>query len=140
MAIDKNGQPLVIGGFSGTVQFGSTAMTNTGSWAGLADMFIAKVISENPSDSPTQPSAQEPQLYVFPNPSSTNFCITYSGHSNANLTLCVRNTLGQLIYSKNYTECNSFSETLDVRQLSKGVYFIELRGERILEVRKIIVQ
>lgn len=138
LIIDYNGDVIITGGVTDTNRFDNHLVTGT--YCSYPDLLSAKMSQPISSNEISEPYNSRGNISVFPNPSSTAISVSYANKCAENLILQIKNTLGQTIYTKGFPNSNSVSETLDVRHLSKGVYFIELRGDRINELRKIIVQ
>lgn len=51
----------------------------------------------------------------------------------------ISNTLGETVYSEKAEASGSFSEDIDISDLPKGLYFIELNGKDKRQVKKLIV-
>jgi hypothetical protein len=75
------------------------------------------------------------ELNIFPNPGNGLF--TISKGTQTNKTIIIRNSFGQEIYSMNLQEN---SREVDIRDLSKGVYYLEVRDESKTLTRKIIIE
>lgn len=68
-------------------------------------------------------------IQVFPNPGNGLFTITLKGNVN-NAEMEVVNSLGQIVYSD---ILNGNTKTIDVSDISKGIYFIEVNsGDSII--------
>jgi len=76
---------------------------------------------------------------IYPNPTNSRFTVSYTGKI-ANISLNVKNQLGQLIFSKQFPSSNTLSETIDLTSKSKGVYFVEVISDDEKQVRKIIIE
>lgn len=73
-------------------------------------------------------------LSIYPNPSSTNITIESSSIPSQ---LSILNLNGQKLINRQITEP---SAAIDISSLPGGVYFIKLKNEKTVEVRKIIKQ
>ncbi|MCB0482085.1 MAG: T9SS type A sorting domain-containing protein [Flavobacteriales bacterium] len=71
---------------------------------------------------------------VYPNPTSSNF--SFVSNSNQTLNYTFMNLNGQILLEGNFEN----KTHLDVSNLSDGIYFLQLKGEGILETRKVVVQ
>lgn len=104
----------------------------SGRYAPLADQ----------SESETESSiinnrAKELLLQVVPNPNNGIFMIK-SGIEVSNVTVDVYNVIGELVVSKECPVLNR--ETVDLRDLTNGIYFVYIHNSEINETHKIIKQ
>ena len=70
-------------------------------------------------------------IQLYPNPAGDVL------HIMANITLqsvTITNLLGQVVYS--FAGDNSMQATINIRQLSKGIYFVKINNERVLRFVK----
>jgi hypothetical protein len=67
-------------------------------------------------------------LQVFPNPSSENITVTFSGEENQVHILQVFNVMGELLYE---TEIDSAKSTtlIDIAGFADGIYFVEVNDQ-----------
>ena len=83
------------------------------------------------------------QLYVFPNPSNDGiFNWATSLNTTGHITLKVCNINGQEVFSESYNNIpmGNVQKTLNLSQLSKGIYFVKLKSSNTNSVRKIVIQ
>ncbi len=73
--------------------------------------------------------------YIYPNPS--NGIVNVSFASNEKYTATLFNSLGQKTHMKNI---NNSSSTLDLTNLPKGIYLLELKSDNSRTVRKITLK
>jgi hypothetical protein len=101
--------------------------------------FVTKLSNQSPAG--IQKNAPNPNLLnIFPNPTGRAFTLSYKGQAQE-LKIEVKNALGQSVYGRIlYPVSDSFSEDIDLGQQSKGVYFVEVSGNGIVERRKIVVE
>ncbi len=78
---------------------------------------------------------------VSPNPGDGMFTIKLSGTYNRNITMTVRNALGQIVRSEELGKItNQRQVQLDLTKESKGMYYLDLSGRKEHSVTKLIVQ
>ena len=77
-------------------------------------------------------------LRAFPNPSNSLIHFEFSNVLNENVTLTLRNNLGQLIMEKSF-KANTSDFTLDISNLPPGIYTCTALGNELQLVKKIIV-
>ncbi len=82
-----------------------------------------------------------PVFEIYPNPSEGIFNLAASGMTNNNLQIYVYNLQAMLVktYSFKNTSRN-FNKQLDMKHLSKGVYYVKLVNNSNIFVKKIIIQ
>lgn len=81
-------------------------------------------------------SSQELQLNAFPNPSNGNLTIVWNTEFDQEISIRLINSLQQTILSRKVS--NESNISLD--NLSKGIYFLEVRFRNTIETKKIVVQ
>lgn len=74
---------------------------------------------------------------LYPNPASGLVTVEFLKKNSSNLTLNILNMTGDRV--KTLT-LNKDQQVFDVSDLSAGTYFVEVRGEELLGVQKLIVQ
>ena len=74
-------------------------------------------------------SAKNPDISVFPNPSSGQFNLTFQSHLGVEYQLSVFDVLGKLYYRDNFfaTEEN-VHKVLSIKDLNRGYYNIQIVG------------
>ena len=79
-------------------------------------------------------------MNYFPNPASSLVNLEFSLENDSKLDICLVDNLGKLVFS-NYSLFNSGVNriTLPLDNVSKGIYYIELRGEGFVERLKLDV-
>jgi hypothetical protein len=122
----------VDGGFA-TVNLDDITLPGTGT----RDFFLAK-ITENPSI--IEETKDNPILKIFPNPATGIVNIQVKTKNKYNLVLEIHSVTGKLIFRKQLSNNDmKFMEELDVNNLSPGLYFISIKGEKLLKPEKLIV-
>lgn len=131
--VDASGNVYIAGGFySSNVSFGFTSLNNANSNGSLSDIFLAKlgiatVINELNND-----------LFfsVFPNPSVGIFQLNFGNIQFTGGELEIYDILGEIVFSS--TNVNP-SMTLDLSNLTNGIYFIILKTEKEEFAQKILI-
>lgn len=80
-------------------------------------------------------------LALYPNPSNGNFTISFTANSGKNVNIAMYDVRGRLINSKDFTNSSSnFSETLDYRNLSGGMYFVTITNGDQQTTKKLTIR
>ena len=75
-------------------------------------------------------------IKVFPNPAQNSIAVSYTGNQIENTTLEILTSLGQLVYTKSIIS----NESIDISNLSNGLYFIHLKGSSLnVSPQKLII-
>jgi hypothetical protein len=89
--------------------------------------------------SPTEDVALSRNVSVAPNPARDFFTVNFNLENSTDISLQLFNQIGQVVFSKKTDGQLRGSETIDVRALKNGMYFLQVRdGERIAN-KKIII-
>lgn len=75
---------------------------------------------------------------LFPNPASQNITLSYAGVQKLKQAT-ITSINGSIIKAYDLSDFNS-SKVLDVSELSTGLYFIAIEGERSNEVKKVLIK
>ncbi len=80
--------------------------------------------------------SRESSLFVvYPNPATGMITVSVNKKLDSPVTLEITNVFGQVIYSEG-TDNQTIS--LDIAELSNGIYFIKITGDKMFSVKKII--
>jgi hypothetical protein len=93
--------------------------------------------SYNPPVSVDKIEDNEVKFSVFPNPGSDNFFVKIDSDINQNLSLKVFDSLGQLIFSKEFNSEHLLE--INSSEWANGIYFVQLRSGNSLRTEKISV-
>jgi len=128
VSADTSGNVFMTGYYkSNSLLFGATSITN----AGDNDIFIVKY---NGIDTGEDEMLDKKELIIFPNP--TNSCFTLSIHSNKNSNISITTLTGVEIGT--YNMQNTTSKTIDISNLAEGVYFVILRNDEGIKIKKMV--
>ena len=81
-------------------------------------------------------------LNVYPNPTSDNLTVNLSLSKTENLTLQLKNVLGQTVIEPLYLKnCSgTFTHTISTSKLPNGIYLLDIMGEEGRRTEKIVVE
>ncbi len=77
---------------------------------------------------------------VYPNPSTDIFNINLTANTSENVTLSVRNIVGQTILTKQLTVNGSTKESISLANYDKGIYFLTIDSNKERKTVKLIVE
>lgn len=79
------------------------------------------------------------KIQLFPNPTSGMVSVI-SSQAVENLTIAFFNAQGLQVFTTQVKAQTQLSETLDLTQLSKGIYFVKITGNNSIEQQKLIIR
>jgi hypothetical protein len=131
-------------GYCEETSFGPITLTTTG-------VFIARIgptVFISPANNGTVAvginEAQNLQnsFSVYPNPTTGQVFVSFfNSNGLKNVSLQVKNVIGQNIYEKSYdVNANEFVQEINLGHLPKGIYFVEVASDKAKEIRKIILE
>ncbi|MDF2449755.1 MAG: C-terminal target protein [Bacteroidota bacterium] len=129
------------GFFDGILYFNIGNTTHTTTESVLPGSVMAAMPNrDNNIVSMSEISQNSTSFHIFPNPTRDGLKVSYHTQTTKNLSLSVTNQLGQTILSRQYQNKNSISETMDVRSLARGIYFVQVLSDQATEVKKVIIE
>jgi len=84
-------------------------------------------------------SVENQKIKIYPNPTSGTISI-YSGQQVEDLTVSFFNSLGTLVLIHQIKSTAHLSETLNLNNLSKGVYLLKITGANTMEQQKLVLK
>lgn len=131
MALD--GRSLFMAGLyiNPTITFDSINVTNPSYSGNCWDVFIAKL---NTSFSTSVPEIYTHPILVYPNPATDELTIEFEGDKIRNVGIKMFNVLGEVVYSDHYENFGQ-TKSIDISNLSTGIYFLDisLDGKRVMK-------
>jgi ribosomal protein L31 len=104
---------------------------------GIASIYGNLTVKFIPGTTTGKPEeAANSNLKVFPNPVQNHLTIQCRKTDMRSLTYRIESLTGKLIKNGNV----SGTETLDVSNLSPGVYLLKMQGEDVLRTKKVVVE
>nr|MBP9190730.1 T9SS type A sorting domain-containing protein [Chitinophagales bacterium] len=80
-------------------------------------------------------------LAIYPNPNNGNFNVQFETNTTKNLTIQVSNTLGQIVYSNNYTNTSGVQTyTLQLQHLAKGIYTLGIISDGKAVNKQVVIE
>jgi hypothetical protein len=77
-------------------------------------------------------------LSLFPNPGNGNYQVLINTSQSGTITLKVFNLLGSKVYEEMITTDGTLQRTLNLENLSNGIYFLKAEGNGISVVQKVV--
>jgi len=115
---DNNGNIWLFGGLVQSSYFNDM-------WRFVPDTTCPEIVPCNFSESINQKTIPKDNLSIYPNPTSGTFTLSYNSQLPIlNSQLKIYDVLGQQVYTQAITNPNK--TTINVSQLSNGVYFYQL--------------
>lgn len=137
------------GEFEGTVQFG-TFVLNKPFNGPERDAFVIKVIDRDLLTTTIKKNESSYLMNIYPNPTYKIITISITApNPKQQHILKVSDTLGKTVYTETLKDVsNAFTKQIDLSQLPKGIYFVELQQQGTStnikafpkEVKKIVLQ
>ena len=79
-------------------------------------------------------------IIIFPNPSSGNFSIEFSGYKGKAVSICIENVNGQIVIKENWQVASDvFLKEINLKGLAKGIYFLKVMDKESVVIKKLIV-
>ena len=125
IATDSNGEIIIAGGFSNTINIGSTSLTSHGG----GDIFFAKSDAITSIGGEQRKANNELIIYANPNQGKCNITIPDDFLNEANLVLSIYDNTGKIIQQKTL-EMNDGKIKLNLEQEAKGVYNVVLSNKK----------
>jgi len=79
-------------------------------------------------------------MQVYPNPNNGEFVVALNSKYNTQAALQVFNSLGSLVQQKELKLNGEHKESINLKHLNKGVYYVRLQSDNELLVGKVVVQ
>ncbi len=129
VSIDKLGDCIVTGQFSGETFFGDTSLTSLGE----VDIFITKILSSgvNSIENTTPYPLNVDLSQNYPNPFNPSTTIIYQIPSNGNVTLKIYDILGREVTTliDEFKTVGRYEVNFNAATLASGVYFYRIVAE-----------
>ncbi|MCF8296113.1 MAG: T9SS type A sorting domain-containing protein, partial [Saprospiraceae bacterium] len=96
------------------------------------------IITINPCDMMISENLSEPNIKIYPNPTTGKINIRIENIGSSDSKLCLYNTIGSLVYCKEFTDQINYE--IDLSSYPKGIYYIRIENMDFVKVEKVIVQ
>ena len=77
---------------------------------------------------------------LYPNPNKGNFTINYQSKENNTVMVTITDMSGKLVYSDNYKNTGLFSKNIQLKNISAGVYLVNVQDGEKKMMKKIIIK
>lgn len=132
-----NGNEIYITGDIGGINtLGATTINEP------SGVFIAKIIDYDVSTTIKDFPKSNTVFNVYPNPSGSVFNIQYENYKAVgNIQLTVSSIQGNSVYNESINDFNGkLNKQINLHNIAKGTYFVELNSDTVREMKKIIVE
>jgi ELWxxDGT repeat protein len=103
------------------------------------ELWIINDTSYHPSTGSVNKIANGKTFAIAPNPAADNVTINIADNNN-NATLTISNLIGQKVYEQAIQGNNTQAITINLSNLSRGSYIVNLRGNNTSETQKLILE
>jgi hypothetical protein len=79
-------------------------------------------------------------ISMYPNPTSNVLNVTFEFSNTVDMTTEIYNAVGQVVYTSTMDDVTSSNLTVDVSDLSSGVYFVVFNDGNRTETRRLVIQ
>ena len=137
IAINSSGDVYIGGAFS--QKLWATAGDTVYNSGGNVDLFLVKYGSICSNVGIDELAKDESNIKVYPNPNDGNFTLSYNSQlSILNSQLIINDVLGNTVYHQKIN--NSTQTTIQLNQLTDGVYFYQIRNDKETKQGKFVIE
>lgn len=80
------------------------------------------------------------KINIYPNPATNRININLNLNSYSDIEITLFNSIGNVVYSTLIKDKKQFLKTIDVENLNKGIYFLEIKTDGNKTIKKIIIK
>jgi hypothetical protein len=129
---DTTGNPVISFPSSGTYTVSLLASNNIGLTTSYAVMEVLDCTGIGES-------SKGDAFRLFPNPSSGLLTIKTSAATGSDLAVIIRNSLGQQVFSENYSNVENNTVRINLQGFPSGVYMVDISTGREKTVRRLLL-
>ncbi len=96
------------------------------------------IITIKPCDMQVSEKFTEPTIKIFPNPTTGKLNIIIENTKNNDYKLCLYNSIGSLVYCKDFTDQINYE--INLTTYPKGIYYLRFENSDFVKVEKIVIQ
>lgn len=89
---------------------------------------------------PVEENTIQPEVFVYPNPTQGLITVDLLLTKNETAQIEVLDIAGQLIYNKQLTGSDFYSQKIDLSTSAKGVYLVNIKTDNMNVTRKVVMQ
>lgn len=131
----ENGKATLTGTPTAKGDYNVKLIVSDGTNEAVQEFTIAVTGSESMDD-----LTAKTVIAIYPNPTRGEFNIAIDNKTAKNYTVEVINIQGKMVYSSSLKGSNSYNEKMNISSYGKGVYFVRIKTENNVIVKRIIVQ
>lgn len=79
-------------------------------------------------------------LQLLPNPATSEFTINYNLSKPSDIQIDIMDITGKILYSEQSYAQSNYTNTYNVEQLSKGLYFVKIKTDKGSQTQKLIIR
>jgi subtilisin-like proprotein convertase family protein len=85
------------------------------------------------------PDEENIEFVMYPNPTKGSVTIKFTSESKTGVNVFVHDALGKKVYNKTFASATNFNQTIQLEDLSPGIYFVTVVDGSKRTVKKIIL-
>lgn len=86
-----------------------------------------------------EPDDENIEFVMHPNPTKGNLTIEFTSESKADIKVSINDVLGKNVYTNTFPGATNFNQTIQLKDLSAGIYFVTVIDGSKRTVKKIIL-
>jgi hypothetical protein len=80
------------------------------------------------------------KINIYPNPATDKINVNISLNSYSDIEITLFNSIGNIVYNTLVKDKKQIFKTIDVENINKGIYFLEIKTDRNKTIKKIIIK
>ena len=114
------------------VNWGATSGNVAVNASGGVNKSLAVTVSSCLKNTGYQPSFEDPELFVNPNPTKSDFSLVFKAEKESEYMIIIRDMIGKIIYYNKVTSTVGMNiNSIKTDGLAKGLYIVTLTGEKV---------
>lgn len=78
-------------------------------------------------------------IFIYPNPNNGKFSVVINSNKTQSVVLELYDINARVIYKKHIYGLTTFNQSLDISELSKGIYYLRVKTNDNVEVKKVVI-
>jgi hypothetical protein len=80
------------------------------------------------------------KINIYPNPATDKINISLNLNTNSDIEITLFNSIGNNVFTTLLKDKKQVIKTIDVENMNKGIYFLEIKSESNKTIKKIIIK